>query len=185
MRALFQGTLSGRSPGHETHLPAQQYLPQADSWLPTSDVHQGWSAGFGTSATQGPKSARCFHLEEVELDASFPRRLRIRKTREYKRHRAVSRTYHTRSFLVTWTASSFEHSRLGLTVSRKVGRAHERNRIKRRLRHWFRQNRHELLAPWDLVLIARPDAAALCFSGIESELMPVIAWLNRKQRERS
>lgn len=45
--------------------------------------------------------------------------------------------------------------RLGLTVSRRIGGAVERNRVKRVLREVFRRNRCVLAAPLDLVVVAR------------------------------
>lgn len=51
--------------------------------------------------------------------------------------------------------------RIGITASRKVGGAVVRNRVKRGVREWFRRNRHELPEDVDVVVIARPPAAAL------------------------
>lgn len=67
-----------------------------------------------------------------------------------------------RRFLVLCAApreSTDLPTRLGLTVSGKVGGSVVRNRVKRRLREIFRR-RHASLPPgWDLVLIARPGSA--------------------------
>ncbi len=46
--------------------------------------------------------------------------------------------------------------RLGLTVSRRVGTAVRRNRIKRLLREAFRLNQFDLPGPYDLVLVVSP-----------------------------
>jgi ribonuclease P protein component len=54
-------------------------------------------------------------------------------------------------------------SRLGLTVSRKVGNAVVRNRVKRRVREWFRRTRSSFAGSWDIIVIARRDAAELEF----------------------
>lgn len=46
-------------------------------------------------------------------------------------------------------------------MSRRVGNAVVRNRVKRRIREWFRRERGSIVPAFDLVVIARPPAAAL------------------------
>ena len=49
-------------------------------------------------------------------------------------------------------------NRVGLTVSKKLGKAHVRNRVRRRLREIYRLN-EELFTPgWDIVVVARSGA---------------------------
>ncbi|MBB84698.1 MAG: ribonuclease P protein component [Deltaproteobacteria bacterium] len=65
-------------------------------------------------------------------------------------------------------------SRLGITVSRKVGNAVVRNRFKRRIRAWFRANREELAAPVDLVVIARSPAGKLSLAELDLRLRELL-----------
>jgi ribonuclease P protein component len=62
---------------------------------------------------------------------------------------------------------------LGVTVSKKVGNAVERNLVKRRLREWFRLHR-ESLPREDFVVIARRGAPTLSFASIDRELSQVL-----------
>ena len=54
-----------------------------------------------------------------------------------------------------------ERQRLGVTVSRRVGNAVVRNRVKRQIREWFRHARMEMRPGLEIVVIARREAAEL------------------------
>jgi len=60
-------------------------------------------------------------------------------------------------------------------VSRKVGNAVVRNRVKRCVRNWFRTSRDEIVPGADIVVIARRSASGLSSTGIETRLSEMLA----------
>ena len=64
--------------------------------------------------------------------------------------------------------------KLGIAVARRVGKAVVRNRVKRRIREWFRSYRADALRrgreAFDLVVIARTFAPEMSWQGVRAEL---------------
>lgn len=77
----------------------------------------------------------------------------------------------TRWFLVfTAQRPDAGEARLGITVTRKVGGAVRRNRIKRLVREWFRR-RKAVLGACDVVVIAKRDIPEqLCLASVIRDL---------------
>jgi ribonuclease P protein component len=102
---------------------------------------------------------------------------RLRKRFEFRRMREQGRRVHTRSFVVQIARGSQPHSRLGITVSRQVGNAVRRNRIKRLLREAFRQHRDLLPPSADLVVIAKAHCRVEALEHVVAELQHASAAL--------
>jgi ribonuclease P protein component len=84
----------------------------------------------------------------------FPKRVRLLQAPDFERVFAARNSAGNSSFALYGATSELGYARLGLTVSRKVGNAVERNRWKRLLREAFRMSQHELPAA-DFVCVVR------------------------------
>ena len=75
-------------------------------------------------------------------------------------------------------------TRLGVTVTRKVGRAHQRNRIKRLAREVFRQERSHLPAGYDMVLVAKRNALSFTLEELRTDFVALARRLTRLDAKR-
>ena len=79
------------------------------------------------------------------------------------------RLYHTggvaNGFLVLYARRNrTDTNRVGITVSKKLGKAHIRNRVRRRFREVYRLNEEKFQPGWDIVVVARSKAVDVEFS---------------------
>lgn len=63
-----------------------------------------------------------------------------------------------------------EVNRLGLTVSKKLGKAVTRNHIRRRLREAYRLNEQDIASGFDIVIVARHGSESAPFEALEDEM---------------
>lgn len=93
--------------------------------------------------------------------------MRLKKRKDFLRLNAGSRKISTTTFVLLGKPCEIPEAgvrRIGFTVTRKMGCAPERNRIKRRLREAARLATNAAPTGWDYVLIARESALHCEFS---------------------
>jgi ribonuclease P protein component len=113
-------------------------------------------------------------------DSDRPRqslaRVRLRKHGDFQRaYDAAGRKRQSAS--MSWflaIQSAPDGPRVGLTVGKVLGKAHERNRIKRRIREVLRRN-VELLPPgFDLILHPRRTVLTMEFTKLHDEVVRIL-----------
>jgi ribonuclease P protein component len=87
---------------------------------------------------------------------TFPQSHRMKTPAEFDRCYKRKRSASDGVLIVYACENGLDHTRLGCSVSKKIGNAVVRNRYKRLFREAFRLTQHELPPGVDLILIPRP-----------------------------
>ncbi|TFG37447.1 MAG: ribonuclease P protein component [Syntrophobacterales bacterium] len=101
---------------------------------------------------------------------SFGKNERVRKRKDYLRAYQEGVRISSVNFAVILNNNGTETRRLGVTVTKKVGNAVKRNRIKRLVREFFRLNKDKLPDSHDIIVIARRDVSSLKYQDVCVEL---------------
>jgi ribonuclease P protein component len=113
---------------------------------------------------------------------SWPKENRIRKTRNYQKIQTKGKRRTTGSFIVLYIKSKNMRSRIGITVSKKVGNAVQRNRVKRMLREGIRKEYPNLKNAWDIVFIAKSSSVNVSSENTKKQVRNIFYFLSRKPR---
>ena len=105
---------------------------------------------------------------------AFPKDFRLRKSAEFENVYTKGTKKVSRSFVVFLMPNGLDHSRIGLTTPRKLGKAHDRNRIKRRVREIYRTSRTSIPTGFDVVVIPRGAALEREFQQLRFELVALL-----------
>ncbi len=120
--------------------------------------------------------------ESTRISAVKPERARWRRTSrlransDFQRVRRRGRSTHGRWLIVGYaradvvTDGAEPPARIGFSVSRRVGGAVVRNRVKRRLREIMRKRLSHVAPGWDIVITARASAAEAEYSALEEDV---------------
>jgi len=94
-------------------------------------------------------------VAQTDLDFRLQKADRLLKRSDFVRLSQTGRKIHSANFLALYQPGTSGRSRLGITVTKKVAKAHERNRLKRLVRECFRRNRHGFKGCWDINVVAK------------------------------
>lgn len=153
---------------HEADLSAQASAPEAQPRVLCTDVHPGWAWRAGSSPSEGSQAPLGLAL--------VPDRLKtLKKPREFDRVFRQGRSVAGQHLVLYCLKRPRAGRRVAFCVSKKLGSAVVRNRIRRRLREVYRLNQEKLAARWDLIILARPAALGAAFQALETTFLSLAA----------
>jgi len=124
------------------------------------------------------------YIATLKTGLPFPKSRRITQRRDYLLCYRYGRRYFSADFLIYVRQREGDGlgSRLGTAVSKKIGKAVQRNRIKRLLKEFFRLHQHGMCSDVDIVVVPKrhikPDRLSL--SQVEAQLTRVMGRVARE-----
>jgi ribonuclease P protein component len=169
---------------NETNFSPKQQAKKENARISRPHEHSGGTPGPEEEAGERAQGSDGFHPAETTKVAGdhppplrsqrFPRAFRLRQHREFLAVQRKGKRQRTPHFVVITRPKKNSPARIGITTSRKVGIAPDRNRIRRLVRECFRR-RGQVALPCDVVVIALPGAAGLTYHEVADELLHALA----------
>ncbi|HEU4522795.1 MAG TPA: ribonuclease P protein component [Thermoanaerobaculia bacterium] len=104
---------------------------------------------------------------------ALPKQKRLAKRAEFLRVYEHGRKVFSRYSVLFFAANGLSHSRLGITATKKTGKAHVRNKVKRWTREVYRRERESLALDarsLDIVVNVKPAAVTASFLDYSRDL---------------
>jgi len=110
-------------------------------------------------------------MPDSGLSFSYPKALRLRCRRDFKRMLRPHKKFLGDLIAVDVRSNNTQATRLGITVTKKFGDAHSRNRFKRIVREAFRLSLFQLISGLDINIRPRMKAKTAKMCDIQNELI--------------
>lgn len=107
-------------------------------------------------------------------DFRFRKRERLTKKSDFQTIFEHGTRYTTENFVIFIHQNNRDIRRIGISVSKKVGGAVKRNRVKRLVREFFRLHKDQLPDSKDFLFIAKPGSTQLDYRSVSEEILRFI-----------
>lgn len=98
----------------------------------------------------------------------------LKKNDDFRRVYRQKNSIANKLFILYIKKNDLDYSRAGFTVSKKIGKAVVRNKVKRRMREVYRLKEKNIVKGYDLVLVARERCSEATYKEIESGILHIL-----------
>jgi ribonuclease P protein component len=106
--------------------------------------------------------------------SSLTKKERILKRADFIDINLHGKRFRTENFTIIAQPNGGDITRLGVTVSKRVGNSAKRNHVKRLIREFFRHHKHAMPKGYDVVIVPLHEIQAPSLSKVREELGTVL-----------
>lgn len=131
----------------------------------------------GATSDQSPPQSR----PQETLRLKFPKAARLRSQQDYRGVFKANRRIQGQHIAISFRTGVTSRPKLGITVSKKYGKAHDRNLFKRLVREAFREIYYLFPQDLEINVMPRPDLTQPTKKGILQDLTQLYAQSSTKK----
>lgn len=103
------------------------------------------------------------------------KKYRIRKNMEFKNIYKLGKNYWNRNLILYVKKNGLDETRVGYTITKKIGNAVIRNKLRRKMKEIYRLNFHNIRQGYDLIFIAKKSIKDIPYKELEGSMIHIMS----------
>ncbi|EOC99431.1 ribonuclease P protein component [Caldisalinibacter kiritimatiensis] len=102
------------------------------------------------------------------------KKYRLRSNKEFKRVYKKGKSLANRYLVMFYIKNPYNYNRVGFTVTKKLGKAVVRNKVRRRIKEGYRLNADKVKQGYDIIFLSRVNAKNAEYKDLERAILHLI-----------
>ncbi len=102
------------------------------------------------------------------------KRLKLKSNRDFRKTYDKGKSFANKYLVIFFIKNGLESNRIGVAVTKKLGKSVVRNKVRRRIREAYRLNNHKVRQGYDIVFLSRVGAKEVGYKELESAVLHLL-----------
>ncbi|MBU5437972.1 ribonuclease P protein component [Tissierella sp. MSJ-40] len=102
------------------------------------------------------------------------KKYRLRNNMEFKKVYNGRKNYWNRNLILYIRRNGLDNSRVGYSITKKIGNSVVRNKVRRRMKEIYRLNFHNIKEGYDLIFIPKKNVVDISYKELESAMLHLL-----------
>ena len=99
---------------------------------------------------------------------------KLRNNMEFKKVYNGGKNYWNRNLVLYVRKNNMENSRIGYSITKKIGNSVVRNKVRRRVKEIYRLNVNNIKSGYDIILIPKKNIVDISYKELESAMLHIL-----------